>query len=88
MLPAVSFQSLGPPFQFLPGSVSEGSGNGGRPMGHPLQQIKACAEGGGRVRQFGLELLQLGIPAGQLAENSHRVAQAGEKLRRKDGLGR
>ena len=57
-------------------------------MGYPLKQIKACAQGGGRSRQFRLELLQLSIPAGQLAENSHRVAKAGEKLWNEDWLGR
>ena len=88
MLPAVSFQGLGPPFQFLSGSVSEGGGNGGRPMGHPLQQIKSCAEAGGWLRQFRLELRQLSVLAGQLAENSHCVAKAGEKLRSEDWLGR
>ena len=88
MVPTVSFQSLSPPLQFLPGSLSGCIGNGGRLMGHPLQQIKACAEGGGRLRQFRFDLLQLGVPSGQLAENSDRVAKAGEKLRGEDWLGR
>ena len=86
MVSAVSFERLGPPFQFLPGSRVERSGQCRRLGGRPLQQIKSCPQGCGRLRQFRREALQGRAFAGQCVENAHGVGQAGKNLTGEDWL--
>ena len=82
-------EAWAPPFQFLPGVLLSAAANGRGPIGRPLQQVKPGAQGRGRLRQFRLELLQLGDFCRSARAGSPTVSrQTGENLRSEDWLRR
>ncbi len=87
MVPAVSFQGLGPPFQLILRIGVQGGGQCRRAVGYPVQQVISCAERGGRLRQFRSELLQIGTVGGQLVKDTHGIGQTCKNLRCENRLG-